>query len=592
MKRWIRWQGFIPFVCIIGLMLVFWYVFLDRIVERVIESAGTRMVGAKVEMDKADVSLFPLGLAIQRLQVTNPDSPMTNAVDIAAMKLSLDSGALLRKKIIVDELSMGGVRFNTARKTSGAVEVRRKRNKKSAPAEEKIKTALKKAGCATVELPSLQLPDVQKIIASENLESLERIKNFQTRLETEKQAFQKTIATLPNEKTFAEYRTRLEKLQGRKSSLGALLNTVSDAANLQKDIQADVDALKKEMASVRKTISEFNTQYSQLAKAPREDIRRLKEKYSVSYQGASNLSRLLVGTRLCDGWEKAYAWYLKIKPYLERPSKEETEQEKTTPARGKGINVKFPEKNPLPDFLVRLAKANIVLNLGELTGVLENVTPDQHMTGKPVTFRFLGRQMKGLESFNALGEINHVRENVSKYRLDMNVEALKLKNFALSTAKAFPVTLNEAVSDMSLHFELDGSELSGLLKSDFKAVKMGFDSKAETSGGGVAKAMASALSGIKSFYVNATVTGSPRDYGVDIRSDLDAMLRSAVGNLVREAAHKLTAGLEKEILQRVAQPLAKAQKMLKDFPPMESELSRRLDLGNSLLKADVLKKLK
>ncbi|MEJ2097581.1 MAG: TIGR03545 family protein, partial [Deltaproteobacteria bacterium] len=94
MKRWIRWQGFIPFVCIVGLMLVFWYVFLDRIVERVIESAGTRMVGAKVEMDKADVSLFPLGLAIQRLQVTNPDSPMTNAVDIAAMKLSLDSGAL------------------------------------------------------------------------------------------------------------------------------------------------------------------------------------------------------------------------------------------------------------------------------------------------------------------------------------------------------------------------------------------------------------------------------------------------------------------------------------------------------------------
>jgi len=592
MKRWIRWQGFIPFVCIVGLMIVFWYLLLDRIVERVIESAGTRMVGAKVEIDRADVSLLPLGLAIDRMQVTNPDSPMVNAVDIAAMKLSLDSRALLRKKIIVDELSMDGVRFNTARKTSGAVEVRSKRKKEAAANDEKIKAALKKVGCASVELPSLQLPDVQKIIAAEQLESLERIKSFQSRLEAEKQAVQKTLNTLPNEKTFAAYRSRIEKLQGRKSSVGALLNTASDAAALKKDIQADIDALKRETASVRKTISEFNTQYSQLIKAPGEDIRRLKEKYSFSFQGASNLSRLLIGTRLCDGWEKAYHWYLKLKPYLQQPAKEETEQKKASPPRGQGVDVKFPETNPLPDFLIRLAKANMVLDLGELTGVLENVTPDQHITGKPVTFRFLGRRMKGLQSLNALGEINHVRENLSKYRMDMNVEALQLKDFALSTAKTFPVALSQAVSDLSVHFELDGSELSGQLKSDFKAVKITVDSASKASGDGMAKVLASALSGVDSFYVNAKVAGTLQDYALDIRSDLDARLKSAVGDRLKEAAEKFTAGLEKEIMQQVAQPMAQAEGMLKGFSPMEGELSRRLDLGNNLLKADVFKGVK
>ncbi len=46
MKKWIRWSGLAVFVLVVGLLLGFWFLFIDGIVEHVIEDQGTRLVGA------------------------------------------------------------------------------------------------------------------------------------------------------------------------------------------------------------------------------------------------------------------------------------------------------------------------------------------------------------------------------------------------------------------------------------------------------------------------------------------------------------------------------------------------------------------
>lgn len=121
-QGWIRWPGLIVFVALSALIVAFWLLIVDALVKRVIEATGTKMVGAKVELDSADLSLFPLGLALTRLQVTNPDAPMTNAVEIARIALTMDGLNLLRRKVIVEEMTMGGLKLNTPRTTSGAVQ--------------------------------------------------------------------------------------------------------------------------------------------------------------------------------------------------------------------------------------------------------------------------------------------------------------------------------------------------------------------------------------------------------------------------------------------------------------------------------------
>ena len=98
MKKWIRWQGIIIFVGVVAVIVIFVFIFAGSLVGKAVEKAGTRAVGARVDVADADVSLFPAGLVLEGVQVTNPDAPMTNAVEIGRVGLTLEIGHLLSRK--------------------------------------------------------------------------------------------------------------------------------------------------------------------------------------------------------------------------------------------------------------------------------------------------------------------------------------------------------------------------------------------------------------------------------------------------------------------------------------------------------------
>ena len=120
MAKWIRWWGIGVFVVVAAILGCVWVFLVDGWVKNLIEEVGTESVGAKVELDGADLSLFPAGLMLTRVQVTNPKAPMTNAVEIAKVVMVLDGLNLLRRKVIVEEMALEGIRFATPRATSGA----------------------------------------------------------------------------------------------------------------------------------------------------------------------------------------------------------------------------------------------------------------------------------------------------------------------------------------------------------------------------------------------------------------------------------------------------------------------------------------
>ena len=72
MAKWIRWWGLGAFVVVAAILVGVWVFLVDGWVKILIEDGGTDAVGAKVELDAADLSLFPAGLTLTRLQVTDP----------------------------------------------------------------------------------------------------------------------------------------------------------------------------------------------------------------------------------------------------------------------------------------------------------------------------------------------------------------------------------------------------------------------------------------------------------------------------------------------------------------------------------------
>ena len=584
MKRWIRWKGLIAFAACVVVIALVWVLVVDAVVRRVIESAGTQAVGARVDLDAADLSLFPTGLTLTGLAVTNPDAPMENAVEIDRMAMDLDPGYLIRRKVIVNQLQVEGLAFNTPRKTSGEVPelARQRAARKGSQVADASKAAVEKV-CGEFRMPSLEKPDVKAILAQESLASIALAQGLDEKLKAEQARWEKELERLADEKTLEAYRQRIDTLKGSGGSLGAILGAAGEVQQLQADIQQDLNLLKDAQLTFTTEYKNYQRQVRNLASAPQKDIRRLMDKHSLSPAGLANLSQLIFGQRLCGWIQTAADWYAKIQPYVyQPPGTADGAPEERTPLRGKGKNIRFAETPPMPDFLIRDLKIDAALDIGKLTGKAENITPDQQILGRPTTFAFLGRQMPQIASLNLIGTANFMEPGTPKSDARLIIKGLGLKALALIEEGALPLSLERAAGDLDLNLETVGNVLDAALKANFGAVEFTAGEGGEASA--MTAAIQSALAGVKDFSLNADVAGTLEAYTVKVTSDLDRILKSAVGGLVKKEAAKFQAALKQQISAQLQGPRQQAQGSLAGLGGIEKELANRLNLGNDLLK--------
>ncbi|MDF1594010.1 MAG: TIGR03545 family protein [Desulfobacterales bacterium] len=576
MKKWIRWQGLFVFIGLSLILTIFWLVFVDGIVKRTIESYGTTAVGAKVELTDADLKLFPLGLTLEGIAVTNPDRPMENIVEISRTALLLDPLQLLRRKIIVDEMSLTGIQMNTPRKTSGAV--------KTPKIKESQRTSKKPSNgfCDSAGLPAFDTFDIQKILSEEKLESLEMIQKLQNELQGENSNWQKRLQELPGKDKFDDYRNRIEKLKSGPGGFGAgFLGSVGNLSSLQKEIQADLDSLENAQKQFDQIKAGFGNQLQQIAAAPLKDVERLKQKYAISPQGLDNLGKLVLGQKLCGGMQKAAEWYERFKFLLERPEPKSEKEKETRPQRGAGTYVRFNEKTPLPDFLIRRARASFVIEAGELSGKIENITPDQDILGRPLTFVFSGEKLKQIQTIKLEGSINRIDPQTPMDRIALQIKEYKVQNASLSQSADLPVMIKEGLADVDFQAKLEGGSLTGNLTAGLKSASLGV---AEGAGKGpVFGAIGSSLTQLSGFNVKVDVSGPINDYTVRLSTDLDQALKSAAGRMIQQQAEKFEKELKQGVLAKASGPLDQLKTDQNGFNSIGSQLTDRLKLGSNLL---------
>lgn len=572
MTKWIRWWGLGAFVVFAAIVGCVWIFFVDGWVKGAIEGAGTKAVGAKVEVDAADLSLFPAGLSLTRLQVTNPKTPMTNAVEVARVTMSLDGLNLFRRKVIVEEMTVEGVRLDTPRTTSGAVQP----VSDVSPEEE--------SGMFSFALPALEVPDVKNILEKEDLETIRLIEALKGDMQREQEAWESRLKNLPGKAQLAQYEERVKKLKkAGKGGLEGLLGGVGEVQALKQDIEQEIESLTGAKKEFENTVALLRTRLKQIQTAPQRDIQHLKAKYNLSPQGLANMSQTLLGPQIGSWVHQGAAWYERAKPLLEgaRTVGGEDGPQVHKPLRGKGLDVHFKEAHPLPDFLIRLTKVSVDLDLGGVAGTIHNITTDQPTLGQPTTFAFSGDRLKGVQSVALEGALNHVEPGDSKDQLTVQAKGYELTDLALSKDAKWPVTLTSGMSDINVNTELKGQALMVRGTGNLRGLHL--SAGTEDDPNPLTKALSSAVTGISQLSLQADVTGTLEQPDVTISSDLDRILQDAAGKMVNELAAKFGAELQSAISAKIAEPMQQLKNNLSGFERIAGELTERVTQHNDVL---------
>jgi uncharacterized protein (TIGR03545 family) len=395
--KWIRWSGLLAFAAITGCMAVFWLLMADSLIERAIERAGTAAVGARVELKAADLSISPLGLTLTGLAVTDPDEPMTNAFEAGRLAFLMDMGMLLHGKVIIEEMSAERIELDTERKTSGAIRKRTAESVQRTPPPAAVDKA------AGPDSTGFEVPDVDEILKHEELDTLRLADEVSSDIKKKEAHWGKRLKTLPDTGTLKEFERRYKEIERKfKGSTRDKLKAVTDAKKLQKDIKAARDTVKRASRDLEADYKKLRSDINSALKAPERDLRRLKNKYQISAQGAGNLSSLIFGPKADEYLEKARSLYSMAEPFMKK-----SDEGPEKPERAKGVNVKFREFNPAPSFWAKRVKADLLLASGPVTGVISDISSDQRVTGRPTTFKLSAKGLEKTRSIEIKGGIDH-----------------------------------------------------------------------------------------------------------------------------------------------------------------------------------------
>lgn len=115
----IRWSYVLPRLAVLAAGALFVAFGLDPLIRWGLFWGGQKMLGAKVEIAAVRTSLPRGRIRLQGLQVANPKAPLKNLFQAEQLLLDFDANALLRRRLVVDQAYVSGLKIDGERTESG-----------------------------------------------------------------------------------------------------------------------------------------------------------------------------------------------------------------------------------------------------------------------------------------------------------------------------------------------------------------------------------------------------------------------------------------------------------------------------------------
>ena len=568
----IRWSFLLTTIIIIALIAILNILFFDKILKKVIISAGQTAVGAKVEIDYLKTSFKNCSVTINGFRAADKNNYFKNLVDIEKIRFDVRFAPLLRKKVVIDEMSLDGLRWQTDRKTSGELPKKKKSNKESKFAK-MFKTAKDKTVTEFNNLPSVEMFnkiqdqiknfDVNKLIEDSGLSSIKEVEKVSADLQDKYKSYQDKINNFNYEEKINRAKTLADDLS--KSKFGSLADIANTAkkVNELKTLKKEFDDILAELNNAKKDVSATIDVTKQIKNTITNDVNMICEKISIPTLNTKNISQMLFGTKWVNRVEKVLYYISIIKQYI--PEGSDEEEVKEVKQRALGRDIIFREKL-YPSLLISLMKvtgttAKTKEEVGiDFSGLIKNISSSPKLVGAPIILELAGNNSTQKLAVNGL--FDH-RTKDSKDNIKVEIAGLSGTILNIEPNDYLPL-IDTSKVNVAGSFDLNNSGFLCSADIAFRDIK----EKALNSVEGNLKYLAQITNSIKSFDVNLTAqTQDSENLNIKINSDIDKKLYDAISKLfsakVNEAKDKIKQKVT-EIAQEKAKEIEKSLQGQKD----------------------------
>jgi uncharacterized protein (TIGR03545 family) len=531
MTQWIRWWGLGVFVAIV----LFWWLCIDWIVKAAIESVGTQAMGAKVELEAAELHLVPTSLTLTGLQITDPEALMSNLIVASKVEANLNTLQLFGRKVIAEEMTVSGLQFNTPRVTSGAI--------KSSPAPDTEWFDADELSFGGA-IPGLSLPNVNEIVAQEKAKIKKNYDDINKDLKNLEQKWKQRLAQLPDKEKIEDYEKRIKKLKK-----GNFLEKLAGLKSIKKDIDKDRNQLKGLDDELENDLKKVESEIKRATQLPEQHINRVLADMGMGENAVDGIATGIMSGQIKQWLQQALSY---IKPSdAKSPEAEEVE---SGYVRGEGFWVHFTQEQTVPEVLIRHALLDGEVSLSEQTihfkGEANDLTHQPDQWHKPATFNISGRSdQKASIVVNAT--LDH-RANHSKDLVDFQITDLPLSNHALSSSPELTVLAEQALANIKGTMSLIEQDIDLTIDSKFSEVDLQVSSEKSST---MTSVMIDTLQSVKGFDLGLTLKGPAQSPKVDVQSDLNGLLSKAVGESIKKEGQALKAKLTKQLKEQLAPEL-------------------------------------
>lgn len=536
----------------IATIIILYFLFADTLLKSLAQDALGDASGAEVNIEEVSHTLFPFGLSLTHLQATDSANPIRNKVEVAKVSADVDLMPLFNKKLIVNELLIQDLEFDTKRSAAGEVYVQ------------------PDAQASSFAFPTLEdLPSVDELLEKSPLKTTAAVSQAQEVVTKYKQPIQEKYAALPSKEKLTEYKNRLAALKDKDYK-----NPIELAA-----AKKEFDEIKDSISKDKANISEFvdlakeakaasASSVAALKSAPQEDYALLKGLVAGDEGAIGQVTQHLFGEKA-----KMYTKGLLVAMDMLSGNSEAVKNEEEVVA-----------DDGLPNVWIKKAAVNIKWQDEQIETAWQNITDQHALVGNPTTFLVNSSKANNWNNIDLKGSFEIIQGKVNSNQ-DWDIKGLVLNAVELvpeESKQKLNALLESGLLASKGGLKVVDGKVSGSSVFDLSALNLKASGKND-----LTSAMAEVISGLTELKLNTDFSGSLTSPSIKVKSDLDKkMLQALSSGLTGNSSGKLSE-LKSKLNAKAAEQLGQSSQELKAVETLLAAAQGDTDSINELLKSQM-----